>query len=132
MAMMLPFRTRAGHSLPELIVALTLLGATLAAASATALLGARWTHEAVLRQRALGVAEATLDSLSVLDWQPAAGERDLPDLAARVEWSVEGLVAGGGATVRVTVQAVGGTQGGGSPIAELRGLWIPPLPELEP
>lgn len=126
---------RSGHSLPELLVALTFLAATLAAMASVTLLATGWTADAVLRQRALATAEAALDSLVVLPVTPAGGDRSETDPPWTVAWHVDPTVAGGGATaasgppaatLRVTVTGPRGP----APVVELRGLWIalPPAP----
>ncbi|MFP4623121.1 MAG: hypothetical protein ACLFRX_02970 [Gemmatimonadota bacterium] len=74
---------RRGHSLPELIVAVTFLGVGVAAVSASTILGARWTGDAVARQRAVDLAAATLDSL-VACAAPTSGSGEVDGL--RVEW----------------------------------------------
>jgi type II secretory pathway pseudopilin PulG len=131
---------RRGHSLPELIVALTLLGATLAGVASTAVLGSRWTTDAVMRQRALTLAESVLDSLVGSPGMPGSGE--VTDLAPPwvVQWAVEPLTDTGAARVRVTVAVphsvtaahskttAHSVTAGDRPLAELHGLWIPPLP----
>jgi Tfp pilus assembly protein PilV len=129
-----PTPGRSGHSLAELLVALTFLGATLAALASSTVLATRWTTDAVLRQRAVALTEAVLDSLVFLDHPPGPGSREERDPPWAIRWSVEsagaggpGSMDGGGsttATVRVTVSLTGQV----TPSAELSGLWIPPRP----
>jgi len=78
---------RAGHSLPELIVATTFLAATLVAVGGSALLGARWTDRAATRQRALWLAEQVLDSLATL---PGAGPGHADVEGLRLTWTDTG------------------------------------------
>lgn len=115
---------RPGHSLPELIVALTLMGATLAGAASTALLGSRWTADAVARQRALGFGEATLDSLARHAEMPGPGEVVDAGTGWVVAWAVDRLDGADAARLRVTVMA----GPAGQPLAELVRVWIPPVP----
>jgi Tfp pilus assembly protein PilV len=119
---------RSGHSLPELIVALTLLGATVAAVASSAVMGGRWTHEGVTRQGALAVAEAVLDSLTALAQPPASGDRDLSDPPWMVKWVVAPGPASHQLQVRVDAHAVPGAAARTRPLAEAYGLWVPPLP----
>jgi hypothetical protein len=129
---------RSAHSLAELLVALTFLGATLAALASSTVLATRWTTDAVLRQRAVALTEAVLDSLVFLDHPPGPGSRQERDPPWAIRWSVEPAAGGGGqgsaggggspaATVRVTVSLTGQV----TPAAELAGLWIPPRPPGE-
>ncbi|MDX1674553.1 MAG: hypothetical protein R3314_07165 [Longimicrobiales bacterium] len=53
-----------GHSLPELIVAMTFLAATLVAVAGTAVLAEQRSGRAVATQRATRLAAATLDSVA--------------------------------------------------------------------
>jgi Tfp pilus assembly protein PilV len=126
---------RAGHSLPELLVAMTFLAATLAAMASTAVLATRWTSDALLRQRALSIAEAALDSLAALPVRPTAGGRPAPEPPWIVRWEVTPADAAGesgaasgsrAAGLQVTVT----TADAPVPAVELRGLWIPSLPAL--
>jgi Tfp pilus assembly protein PilV len=125
----------AGHSIPELIVALTFLAAALAAVTSSTLLASRWTTDAVLRQRALSAAEAALDSITARPDLPSRGSHSSSDPPWTTEWEVvplltdDGAVSGyrsGSALVRVTVTLEGAL----APAAELLGLWInlPPGP----
>jgi Tfp pilus assembly protein PilV len=121
-----------GHSLPELLVALTFLAVTLAGMTSSAVLASRWTAEAVLRQRALSAAEAALDSLAALPDRPTAGARADADPPWLLSWEVEpvaaatGRAAVGAAWLRVTVTLSGAVL----PAAQLRGVWmaLPPGP----
>jgi prepilin-type N-terminal cleavage/methylation domain-containing protein len=119
---------RAGHSLPELIVALALLGVTLGAVASSAVMGSRWTHDSVARQRALALAEATLDSLAAFARPPASGERKLPDPPWVVEWAVAPGERERGLQVRVGTRAGDETRAPTRILAEVHGLWLPPLP----
>lgn len=123
---------RSGHSLPELIVALALLGATLAAVASSAVLGARWTHEAAARQGALAVAEAVLDSLNALADPPGSGDRELSVPPWVVEWVVAPGDASRGLGVRVHARPGPGATSPARPLAEAYGLWLPPLPSPLP
>lgn len=109
---------RPGHSLVELIVALTLLGASLAAISATTLLSVRRTRDAVHLQEATGLATALMDSL-LAEPEPRSGIRRGP--WGSIVWEVEGAATG--RVVRMRVVAADGRT-----TAELRGLWIPAAP----
>lgn len=115
---------RSGHSLPELVVALTLLTATLGAISSSVLLASRWTAESVGRQRAISAAETLLDSLTAIPELPVAGARLWAGPPWLLEWEVEPGPGGDVATLRVTAT----TTTRGAPTARLRGLWIAPLP----
>lgn len=111
---------RAGHSLPELIVAVTLLGVSLAAAGAAAAMGAGRTRDAALRQEAVRQTAAVLDSLLAAPVL-VAGERDLP--AFHIVWTV----AADDGPVRVEVTA---TRSDGRSLVRLGGPWFPPEPAL--
>ncbi len=106
---------RSGHSVAELIVAVTFLGAALGAVGASTLLGARWTAEAAAREEALEVAAATLDSVAQAP-EPVSGalSRGRLDVAWRAD----------GPTIEVRVSdAVTGID-----LALLRGRHVPDLP----
>lgn len=109
---------RAGHSLPELIVAVTFLGAAMGGVAASTLLGARWASEALLRQEALRVAGSTLDSLSAVP-APVSGAR------ASSRWRLRWTVSSGEGRLRVTVEAVDGRR-----LARLEGRRVPAVPVL--
>ena len=109
-------RLRHGHSLPELVVAVTFLASTLVAVGGTAVLGARWTARAATVQGAIRVAEHVLDSLAVLA-DPEPGEALVERLHAR--WSVSGR------SVRVEVSAPDGPT-----LVVLTGPRIPAVPVL--
>jgi type II secretory pathway pseudopilin PulG len=115
---------RPGHSLPELIVAMTLMAATMAGVASTAVLGARWTTDAGLRQRALVVAGMVVDSLAGMAETPSPGEVVRPPPGLTVRWGVEPLADMGAARLRVAVLR-GDEQ---RILAELHGLWVAPLP----
>lgn len=127
---------RAGHSLPELIVAVTLLATSAVAVAGMAVLGGRWTAGAVARQEAVRLAGAILDSVAA---QPGATEGRLDVNGFRVRWSAGGEHPGdtpdlgdrsdptaGGAGIRVVVSRVAG----GPPLAVLWGRGLPSAPVL--
>ena len=88
-----------GHSLPELIVAMTFLGATVVAVGGTALLAEQRSGRAAATQRATRIAAAALDSLARAD-PVTPGGRSEAGLA--VTWTVAGD------RVRVTVATADG------------------------
>lgn len=106
---------RQGHSLVELIVAVTFLGVTLAAVTGSTLLGARWVGEAAEEQRAVRLAEDVLDSLAA-STAPAPGTLDRDGL--RLRWTV-------GPAGRLTVTV--GREGRGPALARLEGRSVPAL-----
>lgn len=112
----MPRAVRSGHSLPELIVAVTFLATTLVAVGGTAVVGARWTARGAATQEAIRIAGRVLDSLAVV---PAAvggtGEVD----GFVVVWSAAG------AGIRVEVRA-----GPDDPLVVLEGAPVPDLPVL--
>jgi type II secretory pathway pseudopilin PulG len=112
---------RAGHSLPELVVALTFLGASLTAMASTAVLATRWTGHEVARQQALSVAETILDSLALASDPPVVGTADRERWT--IGWAVDS-VAPALRALRVTVDIPADPM----PPVELRGLWLAPLP----
>jgi Tfp pilus assembly protein PilV len=112
---------RSGHSLPELVVALAFLGASLTAMASASVLASRWTGDAVGRQRVLVVAEAILDSLITLPEPPLDGSTAL-DLET-IAWVVDSVGLSGARMVEVTALGAGHRQAR----VQLRGLWIPPL-----
>lgn len=113
---MVRVRCRRGHSLPELIVAVTFLGASLGAVGTTAAAAAARTRTAVLQQEAVREAAAILDSLLAA---PVVqdGNRELPGIALR--W----ITVGSGATPRVEVTAIGPN---GRDWVRLEAPWFPP------
>ncbi len=113
--------TRAGHSLVELIVAVTFIGASFAGLAATAVLGARWTLLAGAREEALALAGATLDSLLGTPGPPESGAFE--QAGVLVAWTVE--PAGAGAVVRIEARREAPAVS-----AELEGLWTAPRPML--
>lgn len=117
---MVTARTRPGHSLPELIVAVTFLGASLCAVGATAALGAGWTSRAVMRQDAVRAAAATLDSLLAAP-AVAHGQRTLGPVSLR--WTTSDAPAG----LEVEVTAAGPD---GRELARLAAPWTPAAPLL--
>ena len=112
-------RARAGHSLPELIVAVTFLSTTVVAVGGTAVLGARWTGRAVLRQEAVRRAAAILDSVATAPG-PRSGQGSSGGLTSR--WRVDG----GRGTIRVIVLPTAG----GSVLVTLTGRVAPTVPVL--
>lgn len=131
--------SRGGHSLVEVVVALMLLGAGLAAVSATSVVSTRRTREAVLRQERHAALTALLDSL-VADSDPRSGRRSTPWGAA--EWEVTGP-GDGPRAIRLYLTRGSRTDNGdttGSPapdagaaqivLAEARTIWIPAPPPV--
>jgi prepilin-type N-terminal cleavage/methylation domain-containing protein len=84
--------SRTGHSLVELLVALTVLGVGLGSVSAASVFAMRSTNDALLRERTVVLAAATLDSLTAL---PAPGGGTLHVSGIRMEWSVAASADGG-------------------------------------
>jgi hypothetical protein len=119
---------RPGHSLPEVIVAMTFLAATFGALVSATELASRRTAEAVVRQRALAVAGAVLDSLVHLPHLPAAGAGHAAGLPWPVEWEVEPAHDLPLAWIDVVV----GRREGREPLVLLSGVWAPLPPELGP
>lgn len=119
---------RRGHSLPELLVALTVLGTTLAGVATAALTGSRWTRDAALRQQALAVAEAALDSLLQLTAPPGSGREPIGAAGLTIAWESEPLAGEGLPRVLVTVRVLDPGGAGDSRLPLLQGLWIPPVP----
>lgn len=107
---------RAGHSLPELVVAVVFLASSLVAVGASAVLGARWTARAASLQDATRVAAAVLDSVAAA---PAVitGDRSIDGFRVRWAASPDGVIL-----VRVFA--------GPEPIVQLAGVRIPPVPVL--
>ena len=108
---------RPGHSLPELIVAVTFLGVALTGVGASSVLGARWAMDAVRKQEALRLAAATLDSLRTAP-NPGSGR------SRTGTWSVEWLMHGD-ERVRVTVSSLDGRR-----FSEIEGRRTPPIAVL--
>jgi Tfp pilus assembly protein PilV len=113
-------RLRPGHSLPEVLVALTFLGASLTAMASAAVLASRWTGDAVGRQHALAVAEAVLDSLTGLPDAPQPGSRDVDRWT--IEWTVDSVAPATARMIRLTAWRAGP----GPPSVQLRGVWVAP------
>ena len=113
--------TRTGHSLPEMIVTLAFLAATLGAVSAGALAAARTTAAAVDRQDALAVASAALDSL-------LTAEAIIPEAGQSGRWRVEWrrIPSGDGYVLRVHASD---PHTGRRAVVE--SFWAPPPPVLE-
>lgn len=116
---------RPGHSLPELIVALTFLAVTLSAIASGAVVALRGTAEAVRRQEATTLALALLDSI-LAGPEPAAGRRDAPGFVA--VWGT----SDGGPARGVSVNVRAPDEEGGRTLARLQGVWIPLPPALPP
>jgi Tfp pilus assembly protein PilV len=110
----------AGHSLPELVVALTFLGASLTAMASAAVLASRWTGDAVDRQRALIVAEAVLDSLLQLADPPEPGSVSLEG------WTAAWAVDSAGPTHARVVEVTAGRMDRSRPAVRFQGLWVAP------
>lgn len=110
--------SRRGHSLPELIVAIALLGTAVAAVGASSVVGARWAAEGFARQEAVRAGMAVLDSLAAVA-SPSAGSRVGERLTVR--WRVEPMA--GGAVIRATVLTVDG----GRVLASLIGPVVPAI-----
>lgn len=108
---------RPGHSLPELMVTVTLLGVTLGGVAASSIVGARRATDAVRRQEAARLAESVLDSLVMA---PATADGARRDGSWRIRWTV-----GPGAVIEVAVEsAVDGL------VVALSGRAIPNVPPL--
>ena len=116
---------RPGHSLPELIVALTFLAVTLSAIASGSVVALRATAEAVRRQEASALGLALLDSI-IAGPEPVAGRRDAPGLVA--EWAIGD--AGPVRDVSLTLRLP--DEDGGRPLVRLQGVWIAPPPALPP
>lgn len=114
--------TRAGHSLPELIVALVFVGVAMAAIAGGSLLAARVTTDAVRSQEAVARAAALLDSLVAA---PAVIPGELLDEGMRAAWTFGADGPGGTVEVRITAPP------GAPELARLEGYWIP-LPPVPP
>ncbi len=112
---------RAGHSLVELIVAVTFLGTSFGGLAATALLGARWTLRASAQEHALAAAAATLDSLLGMTAPPGPGSIDRDGL--RLEWTTGPASSGTLVTVRASRAALHVSE-------KLEGTWMPLPPAL--
>ena len=109
-----PDGRRAGHSIPELIVAMTFLAATGVAVGGMAVLGERVSATAVARQAAVRLAAAVLDSVARA---PAASPGQLSVNGLKAVWE-SGPESG---AVRVTVAPTAG----GPPLASLHGRRVP-------
>lgn len=93
---------RAGHSLAELIVAMAVLGVGLVSVSAASVFAMRRTNDALLRERAVVLAAATLDSLALL---AAPADGTLQESGIRIQWVVEEVMGRGG--IRLSVSPEG-------------------------
>lgn len=114
---------RAGHSLPELIVAVTLLGVCLGAAGATAVLGSGRTGAGVLRQEAVRGAALALDSLLTADLV-LPGERRWGRVRLTWELSQHGEVP----DLEAPHAEVIATGAADEPLVHLSAPWFPPPP----
>ena len=113
--------TRRGHSLPELIVTLAFLAATLGAVAAGGVAATRRTDLAAGRQDAVVVAAAVLDSLLAISDPPPADDSTLAG-EWRVAWRVR--EDGEGKIVRVGARHPAARVG-----AVVEGFWaVPPVP----
>lgn len=113
---MTPRGARAGHSLPELIVAVTFLATTLVAVGGMAVMGARWTARGAAMQEAVRIAGSVLDSLAFLP-RAVGGASEVDGFA--VTWSVDGVA------IRVDVG-----EGSTDSLVVLEGAVLPDLPVL--
>jgi Tfp pilus assembly protein PilV len=113
-------RPRPGHTLAEVLVALTFLGASLTAMASAAVLASRWTGDAVGRQQALAVAEAVLDSLTGLPDAPQPGARDVERWT--LEWAVDSVGPAKARMIRLTAW----TAERGPHSVQLSGVWVAP------
>ena len=115
--------TRTGHSLVELIVAMTVLGVGLASTGAASVYALRQSSDALLKERAVAVGVATLDSLT-LSPAPADGAVRRPDLDVR--WVVQAAPRGGTITLQVSPA--------GAPrwVRQFRARYLAPVPALPP
>lgn len=113
---------RPGHSLVEMVVALTFLGASLAAITAAGVLSTRRTLDAIRLQEATALAAAILDSVAA-GTAPVAGERRSP--WGLLEWDVRSSESGS-SRVGVRLRGPGVTD----TLDLVLGGWIPPAPIL--
>jgi hypothetical protein len=113
---------RAGHSLPELVVAVAFLGATVGVVGASSVLGARQVALAALRHEAIRAASTALDSVAAAP-APAAGGRATARLLIR--WTPVARLGGPGLSVTVVSRA------DGRPLATLVGA-VPPSVDTLP
>lgn len=116
---------RDGHSIAEVVVALLLLELGVLSVVTSTVLADRISRQALLLERAVGVAEEVADSL-LIDGYSGAGSRELPWGAIRWETSEGG---------RVAVAVMPGGPAGGEPadsMAILTVLLAPRGPEGGP
>lgn len=117
-------RVRPGHSLPELIVAVTFLATSMVAVGGMAVLGGRWTARAVDRQEAVRLAGAVLDSVAGLG---AASTGSAEAEGFRVRWRVaDGGAGDGGTDEGAGIRVVVSRGVDGPPLAVLWGRRLPP------
>jgi len=115
--------SRHGFSLPELVVAMTVLGVGVLGAAATAALAARLLREAAARETAVAAAALVMDSLlEASSLEP--GERDVD--RARIRWRIHG--SGEAARIDMTVEFQDGTR---TRRIELAAWHVPPPPRLK-
>lgn len=115
--------SRMGHSLVELLVALTVLGVGLGSVSAANVFAMRSTNDALLRERAVVLAAATLDSLTALP-VPAGGTRHVSGI--RMEWLVDASTDGG------DIHLSAWPEGSRRWTERLHARFLAPMPVLEP
>ena len=109
---------RTGHSLPELIVAVTVLAATVPAVGGMAVLAARVAGDAVARQEALRLGAEVLDSVADAGFT-TPGSRSRAGIVA--DWSADPAPG----AFRVTVVGTAGRT-----LLTLRGRPSPRIPVL--
>ncbi len=114
---------RTGHSLAELIVAVTVLGVGLGSVSGAGVFALRRTDDALQRERAVILAVATLDSLAALA-APAAGDLDVSGI--RLQWVVDPAEGGGDIRLWATPAGAHGW------VEHFRARFLVPAPALPP
>lgn len=115
--------SRTGHSLVELIVAMTVLGTGLGSVGAATLFAMRRTDDALLQERAIILGVATLDSLSALP-APVDGVLRLPGI--EVSWVVE--VGSDGGEIRLSATSTASQRR----VWRFRARYMAPVPVLSP
>jgi hypothetical protein len=106
-----------------LIVAMTVLGAGLGAVAGASVFAMRSTNDALLRERAIVLAVATLDSLTALP-APTGGTIRTPDI--RLTWVV--APGGGGGVIRLSAMPTASR----SWVQHFRARFLAPVPALPP
>ncbi|MEJ2186216.1 MAG: hypothetical protein P8Z36_09800 [Gemmatimonadota bacterium] len=114
---------RPGHSLAELIVAMAVLGVGLASVSAASVFAVRRTNDALLRERAVVLAAATLDSLTALA-APDDGTLQVADI--RIQWVVQKTADRG--DIRLSASPAGSRRW----TERFRARFLAPMPALPP